>query len=103
MLEDALTQHAWQLIQVEEVEGVDQEGGHLGVLFVRHRAHSINQTQGEELEEVELKGGRPPALSEVKDRKVLVVVVLEQVRDYAKEVEEVDLEEALVDVGAEAL
>ena len=70
---------------------------------MRHRAHSINETQGEELEEMKLEGGRPPALSEVEYRKVLVVVVLEQVRDYAKEVEEVDLEEALVDVGAEAL
>ena len=88
---------------MKKVEGVDQEGGHLGVLFVRHRAHSINQAQGEELKEVKLEGGRPPALSEVKYRKVLVVVVLEQVRDYAEEVEEVDLEEALVDMGAEAL
>ena len=69
---------------------------------MRDCTHSIDETQGEEFEKVQLEGGWTPALTEIKDCEVLVIVVLKQIRDYAKEIEQVDLEEALVDVLAES-
>ena len=69
---------------------------------MRDSTHSIDETQGEEFEKVQLEGGWTPALTEIKDCEVLVIIILEQIRDYAKEIEQVDLEEALVDVLAES-
>ena len=103
VLKDALSKYARQLVKVQEVEAIDHESRHLCVFFVRHSAHAVDKAQGEELEEVELEGGGTSALSKVKDGEVLIVVVLEQVSDYAKEVEQVDLEEALVYTVAESL
>ena len=103
MLKDTLSKYTGQFVEVQKIQAVNQKCCHLGVFFVRHIAHSVDKTECEKLKKVELERGRSTTLTVVKDGKVLVVVVLQQIRDYAKEVKEVDLEETLVDIRAQSL
>ena len=50
---------------------------------------------------MQLERSGPAALAEVEDSEVLVVIVLQQVSDYAEEVEQIDLQETLVHIIAE--
>lgn len=63
-------------------------------------AHSVDQAECEKLEEMQLERSGSAALAKVEDSEVLVVIVLQQVSDYAEEVEQIDLQEALVHIIA---
>ena len=58
---------------------------------MRHSTHAIDETEGEKLEKVQLEGGWSPAVTKVKDGKVFVVIVLQEVSDDSEKVEEIDL------------
>lgn len=77
MLKHALSQHAWQLIKMEEVKRIDNKSCHLSVFLMRDLAHAIDQGKREELKKVQLERSRSPAVSKVENGKVFVVVVLE--------------------------
>ena len=70
---------------------------------MRDSAHPINEAEREEFEEMELEGGRAPTVTEVENREIFVIVILQQVSDDTKEVKQVNLQEALINLGVGAL
>ena len=103
MFKHTLSEHARQFIQVKKIQRVHYECRHLGILFMRDISHAIDQTESEKLKKVELERGRFATITEVEDCKVFVVVILQQVSDNSKQVEQIDLQETRVDLPSNSL